>query len=61
MKVKDKGIMSPEHRKAISNGLKRKFSNMTEKEWEERTRKRVLKAQVKNMLYKKFLKGEISL
>ncbi len=61
MKVKDKGIMSAEHRKAISVGMKRKFSNMTEKEWEERTRKRVLKAQVKNMLYKKFLTGEISL
>ncbi len=61
MKVKDKGIMSQEHRKAISVGMKRKFANMTEKEWEERTRKRVLKAQVKNMLYKKFLKGEISL
>ena len=27
---------------------------MTQKEWEERTRKRVQKAKIKNILYKKY-------
>lgn len=58
---KDKGIMSAEHRKAISDALKKKFSKMTKKEWEQRTRKRVQKAKIKNILYEKFVKGLITI
>ncbi len=61
MKVKDKGIMSKEHRKAISEGLKRKFENMTENEWQIRTAKRVKKARIKNMLYRRYELGLIDL
>ena len=57
----DKGIMSKEHRKAISLALKKKYSTMTPKEWEERTRKRVEKAKIKNILYKKFEDGLITI
>ena len=57
----DKGIMSKEHRKAISLALKKKYSTMTEKEWEERTRKRVQKAKIKNILFKKYEDGLITI
>ena len=54
-------IMTDEHKKAISEALKRKFANMTPEEQRKRVEKRVLKAKIKNLLYDRYILGLIKL
>ncbi len=53
--------MTEEHKKAISEALKRKFASMTEEEQRKRVEKRVLKAKIKNLLYERYRLGFIKL
>jgi len=56
--MKRKGYtLTDEHKKAISQGMRKKFASMTEKEWELRTKKRVEKAALKNYLLSKYNDG----
>ena len=56
--MKRKGYtLTDEHKKAISQGMRKKFASMTPKEWEIRTKKRVEKAALKNYLLSKYNDG----
>lgn len=56
--MKRKGYtLTDEHKKAISVGMRKEFANMTPKEWEERTKKRIEKAALKNYLWAKYNDG----
>ena len=49
--------LTDEHKKAISQGMRKKFASMSPKEWEIRTKKRVEKAALKNYLLEKYNNG----
>lgn len=58
--MKRKGYtLTDEHKKAISQGMRKKFASMTPKEWELRTKKRIEKAALKNYLLEKYNNGLI--
>ena len=51
--------LTDEHKKAISQGMRKKFASMTPKDWELRTKKRIEKAALKNYLLEKYNNGLI--
>lgn len=56
--MKRKGYtLTDEHKKAISQGMRKKFASMTPKDWELRTKKRIEKAALKNYLLEKYNNG----
>ena len=56
--MKRKGYtLTDEHKKAISQGMRKKFASMTSKDWELRTKKRIEKAALKNYLLEKYNNG----
>jgi len=58
--MKRKGYtLTDEHKKAISQGMRKKFASMTPKDWELRTKKRIEKAALKNYLLEKYNNGLI--
>lgn len=51
--------LTDEHKKAISQGMRKKFASMSPKDWELRTKKRIEKAALKNYLLEKYNNGLI--
>ena len=48
-------IQTDEHRKAISQGMRKAYSRLTDEEKQARLEKRRYKAEIKNFLYKQFI------